>query len=57
MRAIFTVRWKKEQTGVNDPPTIEETEAFWANIWETNKDQNKEASSGEKRLPTTKLWL
>lgn len=38
----------KKQIDANDPPTIQETETFWANIWESNKEHNKEASSGEK---------
>ena len=29
---------------MEDPPTIKELETFWANIWENNKEHNKEAS-------------
>jgi len=34
----------KKQIDVKDPPTTVETEKFWENIWETNKEHNKEAS-------------
>lgn len=54
MWAIFTVSWGKKQIDVKDPPTTMETEKFWENIWETNKEHNKEASWIQRQEDATK---
>lgn len=39
----FTVELGKKRIDVTEPPTLDEVEEFWANIWENDKIHNENA--------------